>query len=272
MKNNCLVKSVISLILALMLVCLSYGSAEHSPLSKDHVEHTIQFGTTAFADLMNVGGILRYYDETGRVAASIGLDVSNFNNQIDYSALYNQGFHFVIIRLGGRGWGGGGRLYGDDQTWKNLRNAQDAGLRVGAYFYSTAVNVTEAVEDAASAISILNGFPLDLPLYIDMEYSGNYPYGRADRLSPGTRADIASAFCSAVEAAGYDSGLYASEGYLRFDIDAQSISYLPVWMASYTVDNQLPHYILNYDIWQQSDSTWAGGVDGAFDLNIIFRE
>ena len=272
MKNNCQIKIVFSLILALMLISLSFEPAQDAVLYKDCEDRTIRFGITAFADLMNVGGILRYYDETGRVAASIGLDVSNFNNQIDYKALYDQGFQFVIIRLGGRGWGGSGRLYGDDQTWRNLRNARDAGLQVGAYFYSTAVNVTEAVEDAASAVSILNGFPLDMPLYIDMEYSGNYPYGRADRLSPGTRADIASAFCSAVEAAGYNSGLYASEGYLRFDIDAQSISYLPVWMASYTVDNQLPRYVLTYDIWQQSDSTWSGGVDGAFDLNIIFRE
>ena len=262
MKNHFLARTVLSLAILTVLFHFHFYS----------LETTYHSGVSAYADLMNVGGVLRYYDETGRAASSIGLDVSNFNNQIDYTALKDQGFRFVIIRLGGRGWGGSGRLYGDEQTWKNLRNAREAGLLVGAYFYSTAVTVTEAVEDAASAISILNGFPLDLPLYIDMEYSGNYPYGRADRISPGTRADIAAAFCTAVESAGYESGLYASEGYLRFDIDAQSISYLPVWMASYTVENQLPRHILTYDIWQQSDSTWSGGVDGAFDLNIIFSE
>ncbi len=227
------------------------------------------FGISACADLMNAGGTLKYYDEYGRESEELGLDVSFYNNQIDFKALADQGFTFVIVRLGGRGWGSGGVFYGDDRTWSNLHDARNAGLKIGAYFYSTAINVTEAVEEAAMAIQILNGFSLDLPLYIDMEYSGNYPYGRADRLSPGQRADIASAFCRAVEASGYSSGIYASEGYVRFDIDTQAISYLPLWMASYTVDNRLPQYIQNYSIWQQTDSAFAGGIDGSFDLNIV---
>lgn len=223
----------------------------------------------AYADLMNVGGILRYYDELGRQAEEIGLDLSQFNNQIDFEALKAQGFTFVMIRLGGRGWGGTGRLYGDRKTQTNLRLAREAGMKVGAYFYSTAVNTTEAVEEAADAITILDGFPLDLPLYIDMEYSGDYPAGRSDQLSPGTRADIIEAFCTAVRQAGYEAGLYASEGYLRFDLDSEAVYYLPIWMASYTVENRLPQYVKNYSVWQQTDSTYAGGVDGAFDLNII---
>ena len=150
-----------------------------------------------------------------------------------------------------------------------LRLAREAGLQVGAYFYSTAVNTAEAVEEASFAIDILNGTELDLPLFLDMEYSGDYPNGRADQLSPGQRADIIAAFCDAVRSAGYNAGLYASEGYLRFDLDSAAILYLPIWMASYTVDNQLPKYVHSYEIWQQSDSTYAGGVDGAFDLNII---
>ena len=225
-------------------------------------------GISASADLMNVNGILKYYDEYGREAKEIGLDISSFNNQVDFQALHAQGFSFVIVRLGGRGWGNG-KLYGDDLTQYNLRNAHEAGLKVGAYFYSTAINVTEAVEEASAAIATLNGFPLELPIYIDMEYSGNYPHGRADTLSPGGRADIVCAFCEAVEASGYSSGIYASEGYLRFDIDQHAVSYLPFWMASYTVDNQLPKHILNYEIWQQTDSAYAGGADGPFDLNII---
>ena len=218
---------------------------------------------------MNVGGTLRYYDELGREAKEIGLDLSQFNNQIDFEALRSQGFSFVVVRLGGRGWGGTGRLYGDRKTQSNLCLAQEAGLKVGAYFYSTAINTTEAIEEAADAIAILDGFPLDLPVYIDMEYSGDYPAGRSDRLSPGTRADIIEAFCTAIRSAGYEAGLYASEGYLRFDLDSEAIYYLPIWMASYTVENRLPQYVKNYSVWQQTDSTFAGGADSAFDLNII---
>ena len=228
------------------------------------------FRASAYADLMNVGGTLKYFDQNGREAEKIGLDVSYYNNQVDYYALKSQGFDFVLVRLGGRGWGITCNLYDDSQTQANLRNAHDAGLEVGAYFYSTAINHAEAIEEAASAISILNGFELDLPLFIDMEYSGNYPHGRADTLSPGKRADIATAFCDAVESAGYQCGIYASEGYVRFDLDSLPFSRLPLWMASYTVDNLLPQYIHSYQIWQQSDSAYAGGADGSFDLNIRF--
>ena len=224
---------------------------------------------SASADLVNVGGTLHYYDELGREAAQIGLDLSQFNNQVDFHALCDQGFSFVVVRLGGRGWGGSGKLYGDRQTQINLRLAREAGLKVGAYFYSTAVNTAEAVEEAGAALKTLDGFPLDLPIYIDMEYSGDYPYGRADTLSPGTRADVIEAFCNAIRQAGYETGLYASEGYVRFDLDAEAVKYLPLWMASYTVENRLPQYVRRYSVWQQTDSTYAGGVDGAFDLNLV---
>ena len=102
-----------------------------------------------------------------------------------------------------------------------------------------------------------------------MEYSGDYPYGRSDGLTPGERADVIESFCSVIRQAGYEAGLYASEGYARFDLDTEAVKYLPLWMASYTVENRLPAHIQMYSIWQQTDSTYAGGVDGAFDLNII---
>lgn len=229
----------------------------------------LSFGISAGADLMTRDGVLCYFDENGREAREIGLDVSFYNNQIDWTALKYQGFSFVMIRVGGRGWGTGS-MYGDRMTQANLRGAQEAGLKVGAYFYSAAINPTEAVEEAVQALHTLNGFPLDLPLYIDMELTGNYPYGRSDSLKPGERADIVQAFCETVEAAGYDSGLYASEAYMRYEIDEEAVRYLPLWMASYTVENRLPAFVDNYDVWQQTDSCRAGGVDGPFDFNIVF--
>ena len=119
----------------------------------------------ASADLMNENGILRYYDYYGRQAVRIGVDVSFYNNQVDWEALKMQGIDFAIIRLGGRGWGTG-QIYDDRQTQWNLISAHDAGLDVGAYFYSTAVNATEAVEEAEASLMKLNGMTLQLPLFI----------------------------------------------------------------------------------------------------------
>ena len=225
--------------------------------------------TPAGADLISSDGRLIYFDELGRQASEIGLDISFYNNQVDFTALREQGITFVIVRLGGRGWGTG-HMYGDRQTQIFLRSAREAGLKVGAYFFSTAINITEAVEEAEEALSVLNGFTLDLPLYIDMEWSGNYPNGRADNVGHWDRAAIARAFADTVEAAGCLPGIYASEGYLKYEIDADAISWLPTWLASYTVDNRLPDYDGRYDLWQFTDSGYLGGLDGPADLNVVF--
>ena len=224
---------------------------------------------SAAADLQSVSGILRYYDENGTEAQNIGIDVSYYNNQIDWVALKAQGFDFALIRLGGRGWGSG-NLYDDRLTQAFLHGAHDAGFRVGAYFYSAARNPAEALEEAQASLKELNGIQLDLPLFIDMEMSGNYPEGRSDTLSPAERSSVIETFCKTVSSAGYQAGLYASEAYCRYNLDYEATTQFPLWMASYTADNKLPQYISGYAIWQQTDSAYAGGIDGSFDLDLIF--
>lgn len=220
------------------------------------------------ADLVYSDGVMRYYDMYGREAKELGIDVSFYNNQIDWYALKQQGIDFAVIRLGGRGWGGG-VLYDDRQTQIFLREAKQAGIRVGAYFYSTARNPTEALEEAVYAVTILNGETLDLPIFLDMEFSGDYPEGRSDLLNATARADIIEMFCRAVDAAGYRAGYYVSEAFYRYNLDADAVSYLPLWLASYTVDNMLPYYVTDFELWQMTDSVRMGGMDGQTDFNVI---
>ncbi len=229
------------------------------------------FAGSGHAELMNSNGRLYYMDGNNRKAVQVGVDVSFYNNQIDWVALKEQGIDFVIIRLGGRGWGTG-RVYDDSMAQIYLRGAREADLNIGAYFYSTAVNPSEAVEEAEAALADLNGLRLDLPLFIDMELSGDIPNGRADTISEGTRTEIIEAFCRTVEAAGYRSGVYSAQGYFIYNIDTPPISYLPIWLASYTVDNLLPDYRGKYDIWQYTDAGFIGGIDGPVDMNVIFAD
>lgn len=228
-----------------------------------------QFAYAACAELMNNGGVLYYIDINNRRAELVGVDVSFYNNQIDWEALKMQGIDFAVIRLGGRGWGTG-QLYKDSHTQVYLHGARDAGIKIGAYFYSTAVNPVEAVEEAEAAIAELNGMSLDLPLFIDMEFSGDRPNGRSDNLSAGSRSEIVEAFCRTAEAAGYRSGVYSAQGYFIYNMDTEAISYLPIWLASYTVDNLLPDYGAKFDVWQYTDSAMIGGIDGPVDMNVIF--
>ena len=216
-------------------------------------------------------GMLFYTDEYGKYASELGIDVSFYNNNIDWKAVKQNGIDFVIVRLGGRGWGSGLR-YHDSKTLQYLRGARDAGLKIGAYYYSTAKNQNEAREEASDALAVINGFKLDLPIYIDMEYSGDYPDGRADLISPAQKADIADAFIDQIEDAGYRGGIYSAQSIFQYDYDYPAVSCFPVWLASYTNNNQLPGFAGNYDLWQFTDAAQIGGVDGPVDLNVKFKD
>ena len=219
--------------------------------------------------LKQIGGKLYYFDQYGVKAKSVGIDVSFYNRDIDWQTVKAQGIDFAIIRVGGRGWSSGA-LYDDCRTQEYLRGARAAGIKLGVYFYSTAVNPYEAVEEASVAISTVGGLPLDYPIFIDMEFSGEYPDGRADRLTPSQRADIAVAFCETVRNSGYEPGVYAGQNYMKAYIDYYSISRYTIWLASYTMDNQLPYFDNRYDIWQFTDRGRVNGIGGDVDMNVIF--
>ena len=219
--------------------------------------------------LHRIDGKLVFFRPDGSKASSLGVDASYYNEHVDWKSVKEQGIDFAIIRAGARGWSKGA-LYGDVRTLEYLRNAQDAGLKVGIYFYSTAVNSAEAVEEAHAVLKTLKGFTLDYPIYIDMEYSGEYPEGRADQLSREKRVEIACAFCSTITSEGYQAGVYASQNFLKYATVYDAISQYSIWLASYTVDAKLPNFDRDYDIWQFTDSGLVRGMPGPIDLNVIF--
>ena len=221
--------------------------------------------------LRRIDGKLYYFDQHGVKASSLGVDVSYYDNTIDWQAMKSCGIDFAIIRVGGRGWTSG-LLYDDCRTAQYLRGARDAGLRIGVYFYSTARSPAEAVEEAEAALSAVGGIPLELPIFIDMEFSGEYPEGRADLLSPSQRAAVATAFCETVRNGGYLPGVYAGQNFLKAYLDYFSVSRYTVWLASYTVDNKLPFFDKRYDIWQFTDRGKVDGITGYADLNVIFDD
>lgn len=219
--------------------------------------------------LKKIDGKLYYFNCNGEKASAVGVDVSYYNNSIDWQMVKAQGIDFAIIRVGGRGWTSGA-LYGDSRTQEYLYGAKAAGIKVGVYFYSTAINSYEAVEEASVALATIGGVSLDYPVFIDMEYSGEYPNGRADQLTPAQRASVATAFCETVRNAGYRPGVYAGQNYLKYAMDYGSVSGYTIWLASYTLDNQFPDFPYRYDIWQFTDRAAIDGIEGSADVNVIF--
>ena len=216
-----------------------------------------------------IDGKLHYFNIDGQHASALGVDVSYHNLGINWDAVRAQGVDFAIIRLGYRGWETG-LLHDDDCFEQNLRGAKAAGLKVGVYIYSTAVNAAEAQAEAGLVLSRLNGFPLDLPVYFDTEQSGEYPYGRADRLHKVRRYEIVTAFCRAIRDGGYEVGVYSGQNYLKNHVAFHTLAENPVWLASYTRYNRLPDFPYAYDMWQFTDCGVVAGVRGVVDMNVVY--
>ena len=222
--------------------------------------------------LKYISNKLYYFDASGNCASRIGTDVSFYNGSINWRALKKVGIDFVIIRLGGRGWGTGATLYEDSRFFNNLVAAKAAGLDVGVYFFTSAVNTLEIRQEASLVIDRLRGFSLELPVFFDTELSGNYPNGRADKLSMAQRTELAKQFCTIMEKHGYQAGIYASESYLNDEVNYNALSQYCIWMASYTENNELPSQKYLYNIWQLSDRGRLPGISGYCDINVIFED
>ena len=193
-----------------------------------------------------------------------GIDVSSHQQQIDWQQVKAAGIEFVFVRLGYRGYETG-LLTEDAFALENLDGARAAGLSVGAYVFSQALNTGEAEEEAAFALGILAGRKLDLPLVFDWEYvSEEARTGCMDRR---TLTDCTLAFCRAVEIAGYEPMVYFNGSQARDLLDLEKLSGYRFWLAQY--DHSLP-FPCRADFWQYTDSGEVPGISGKVDLNLIF--
>ena len=196
-------------------------------------------------------------------SGTMGIDVSKHNGNIDWNAVKNSGVSFVIIRCGYRG-SATGVLVEDPKFRSNIKGAKAAGLKVGVYFFSQAVNEVEAVEEASMAVSLVSGYGLDMPIFLDVESAG----GRADGISKDTRTAACKAFCQTVQNSGYSAGIYANKTWLNEKINTSSLTSYKIWLAQYA---SAPTYTTTrYDMWQYSSKGRISGISGDVDLDIRY--
>jgi len=197
-----------------------------------------------------------------RQDAVLGIDVSKWNKTIDWEKVKESGVRFVIIRCGYRG-SKTGVLVEDPYFRQNIQGAKDAGLKVGVYFFTQAINQAEAVEEASMVLSLTEGYELDYPIFIDTEGSG----GRADSLDAITRTAVCQAFCETIEQAGGEAGVYASRNWYYNNVDDDALAEYTIWVAEYREE---PLYTGRYDIWQYTSSGRIDGIEGRVDLNLSY--
>jgi len=207
-----------------------------------------------------------HYIVDGKELTSTGVDVSSHQGYIDWEAVAADDIQFAMLRIGYRGSTEGG-IRADELFETNLKGAQNAGLKVGVYFFSQAITVEEAREEANFVLQQLREAgitELELPVAFDLEPSPDYS-GRADNLSPAETNAIARAFCTTIQEAGYRVIVYGNKVDLnRFDLVSLNE---PIWLAQY-VDE--PDVNFNFLIWQYTSTGQVDGITGSVDLNLDF--
>ena len=200
-----------------------------------------------------------------------GIDVSTFQQEIDWQAVADSGIDFAFIRAGYRGYGKGG-IVEDDRFRQNAAGARAAGLHVGLYFFSQAITPEEAAEEAQWLVDAAQDFRIDMPLVFDWENidPSSVASGDTVRTAEMTGEDVtacAAAFCAAVEAAGYDAAVYGNRWQGYYDYDFTQLRDYAFWVsAPGTADD----FYYAHDFWQYSYQGTVPGITGHVDRDLWF--
>ncbi len=195
-----------------------------------------------------------------------GIDVSAFQGNIDWKKVKQSGIDFAIIRLGYRGYESG-KLVEDEYAKANLKGAAEAGLRVGAYFFSQALSIQETDEEIAFMLKILGDTKLQMPIVLDWEIPANT--ARTRNMDAQTLTDIQRHFCGQMRNKGYQPMIYfnwhQSENlYVLHDLEEY-----PFWLALYQDRMTYPWKV---EMWQYSDKGKVPGIQGNVDLNVYMPD
>ncbi len=223
---------------------------------------TNEYKLDAFSDQ---NGVIIYDD----APFYVGIDVSEFQGAIDWQTVKNSGVDFAIIRSGYRG-NTRGELYEDPTFKANIEGAQAVGIKVGVYFFSQAMSIDEAEEEAEFVLEQLKDYQLDYPVVYDWEPPES---GSTDaRTANANGIDVskyAKTFCDKVSLAGYEAMLYTNKslGYTFFDLEL--LKDYDIWIAEYQMK---PSFYYDFTIWQYTDNAVVEGIEGPVDLNISFKD
>lgn len=186
-----------------------------------------------------------------------GIDVSVHNGSIDWQKVKNAGIQFAILRAGY-----GRELSQEDAKFEeNYRNAKEAGIPIGAYWYSYAMSENEARLEADVFLSVIKGKQFEMPVYFDLEEKKQFDLGK-EKVSA-----IMKAFLEKVEKSGYFVGLYGSASSLTTHTADDIKSRYTIWLAHWT---EQTNYSGDYGIWQYSDKGKVDGISGNLDLDTAY--
>ena len=206
----------------------------------------------------------RYKD--GVPEGRIAIDVSQYQANIDWQKVKNAGVEVAIVRAGFRGYKSGTNNK-DEMFDVNVTGAREAGIEVGVYYFSEAVNREEGIEEAQYVLDMVKGYDITQPIIIDTELIYETDDARANNISVEDRTAAVVGFCETVEAAGYTPMIYASRDQFIFNMDIEAIGKYEFWLAAYDT----PNFPYHTEAYQYSPYGLMDGIEGNVDLDVWLR-
>ncbi len=220
--------------------------------------------TYDLTNLVSQSNIMKYY-ENGKKISFLGVDISKYQDYVDFVSLKGEGVDYVMIRVGARGYSTG-QITLDENFDDNMLRAKEAGLDVGVYFYSQAITEEEAIEEANFVIEHLQNQEIVYPVAFWMENISN-DKARIDTLSKNDKTTVARAFLNTVKAAGYNPMVYGTKEWLIKEVDLSKLSEYDIWLSQ---NADIPDYPYRFSMWQYTNTGDIAGISGYADLNITF--
>ncbi len=206
---------------------------------------------------------------------TMGIDVSKYQGTIDWKKVKESGVEFAMVRVGYRAKSTG-EIFEDPTARYNMQEAQAAGIRLGAYFFSSAVTEEEARAEAAFTRDIVARYKITYPIAYNCE-DFQSPDSRQYGLDAAARTALACAFLDEIASAGYTPMFYASKGELegnaQWNTDVLAGKY-KIWVAQYP-EQPYPQtaassYSGAHAMWQYTSQGTVAGISRKTDVNVAY--
>ena len=192
-----------------------------------------------------------------------GIDISEYQENVNYSKLKEQGIEFAIIRLGY-----GKQINQKDNCFeKHFEGLKNAGIKIGAYLYSYAYVKEGAKLEAENTLKIIQGKQFDLPIFYDMEES------KQANLGKDTLTEMANEWCRIIKNAGYKAGVYANLNWFKNYLNPYEIAseFNFIWLALWNNDEN-PNVEFPVAFWQYTSKGKLDGIQSFVDLDKCYVE
>lgn len=210
-------------------------------------------------------GFMAYFDENGEKISHLGCDLSYHNKYVNFDELAASGCEFVMLRCGYRGYSAGG-LAKDEKFEQYASEAERVGLKLGVYFFTQALTVEEAEEEAEYTLKLIENHKISYPVAFDTEYiDDESARSNKTEISDELRTEIITTFCEKIKEAGYYPMIYASENWIRRYMNVEQLRQYDFWAPQYLEEND---FLYDFTMWQYTDKGSIPGVKGEVDLDI----